>query len=275
MSFVGKKNSANEFKMKERTDENIKVAINDKIFELMTKNNTVKEKVNIFYLTHLQLEKIKNNNYIIREDEDFLDTILGEIKKSLETVKTLIKDFDILINRKYSNDVDLKDKLTLIKGQMCKTLDKEIENFNKNAAMLINLKNNLTKKQEYDYNEGNSLLSDCNADDTRYKVCNNQIKYFDDISKYRKGQIENIYSKVLMVQKITDEINSLTHQQDKKLEKIDDNIEPVMMNAKGTFKALLEAQAEDKKFKNNNCCIILMIILAVLFLLMVIINMNR
>ena len=45
MSFVGKKSTGNEFKMKERTDENIKVAINDKIFELMTKNNTVKEKV--------------------------------------------------------------------------------------------------------------------------------------------------------------------------------------------------------------------------------------
>lgn len=273
MSFVGKKNPGNEFKMKERTDENIKVAINDKIFELMTKNNTVKEKV---YLINYQLEKIKNNNYIIREDEEFLDKLLGEIKNSLEAVKNLIKDFDVLINRKYSNDVDLKDKVNLIKGQMCKTLDKEIENFNKNAALLLNLKNNLTKKTEYDYNEGNSLLSDSNADDSgKYKVSNNQIKYFDDISKYRKGQIENIYSKVLMVQKITDEINSLTHQQDKKIEKIDDNVEPVLINAKGAFKKLLEASAEDKKFKNNNCCIIFMIILAILFLLMVLLNMNR
>ena len=47
MSFVGKKSSQMEFKMKERSDENLKILINDKIFEIMTKNSTVKEKVNI------------------------------------------------------------------------------------------------------------------------------------------------------------------------------------------------------------------------------------
>jgi hypothetical protein len=45
MSFVGKKSSLNEIKMKEKIDENLKVTINDKIFEIMTRNNSVKEKV--------------------------------------------------------------------------------------------------------------------------------------------------------------------------------------------------------------------------------------
>ncbi len=160
---------------------------------------------------------------------------------------------------------------------MCKTIDKEIENFNKNASTLLNLKSSLSKKTDIDYSEDNNLLVDRSEDqsDSKYKVGNTQIKYYDDISKYRKGQIENIYSKVLMVQKITDEINLLTHQQDKKIEKIDDNIEPVLLNAKGTFKKLLEASNEEKNFKNNNCCIIFIIILAVFFLVLVLININR
>lgn len=45
MSFVGKKSSQNEIKMKERSDENLKILINDKIFEIMTRNNSTKEKV--------------------------------------------------------------------------------------------------------------------------------------------------------------------------------------------------------------------------------------
>jgi hypothetical protein len=45
MSFVGKKSSQNEIKMKERPDENLKILINDKIFEIMTRNNSTKEKV--------------------------------------------------------------------------------------------------------------------------------------------------------------------------------------------------------------------------------------
>ena len=47
MSFVGKKTTPNELKLKERNDENLKVTINDKIFELMTRNNTIKEKVEL------------------------------------------------------------------------------------------------------------------------------------------------------------------------------------------------------------------------------------
>jgi hypothetical protein len=159
---------------------------------------------------------------------------------------------------------------------MCKTLDKEIENFNKNASTYNQVKTNLSKKTEVDYNEGNSLLSNAQEEDAqKYKVSDGQIKYYDDISKYRKGQIENIYSKVLMVQKITDEINLLTHQQDKKIEKIDDNIEPVLLNAKETFKKLLETSAEDKNFKTNNCCIILIVIFAVFFMILILIHMSK
>ena len=45
MSFIGKKSSQGEIKMREKNDENLKSTINDKIFEIMTKNNTIKEKV--------------------------------------------------------------------------------------------------------------------------------------------------------------------------------------------------------------------------------------
>ena len=62
----------------------------------------------------------------------------------------------------------------------------------------------------------------------------------EDISNYRKNKYEHFYSQTLIVQKITNDINQLTHQQDKKIEQIGDNIEPVLINAKDTFKKLLE-----------------------------------
>jgi hypothetical protein len=50
MSFVGSRKSlsntnSNEVKIKERIDENLKLSINDKIWEIGTKNNTIREKV--------------------------------------------------------------------------------------------------------------------------------------------------------------------------------------------------------------------------------------
>jgi len=160
---------------------------------------------------------------------------------------------------------------------MCKTLDKEIENFNKNTSNFQLIKTNLMKNSaESEFTENNNLLSDRAEDDSqKFKVSDKQIKYYEDIANYRKEKTKTIYSEVLLVNKISNDINLLTHQQDKKIEQIDDNIEPVLLNAKDTFKQLLQASENDKKFKNNNCCIIFIIVMAVLFLFLVLINMNR
>jgi len=49
MSFVGKKNTSTEIlKMKEKKDENLKITIDEKIFAIMTRNNTIREKVSLF-----------------------------------------------------------------------------------------------------------------------------------------------------------------------------------------------------------------------------------
>jgi hypothetical protein len=44
MSFVGKKKSMGELKMREKK-EDLKTTIDEKIFEIMTRNNSLKEKV--------------------------------------------------------------------------------------------------------------------------------------------------------------------------------------------------------------------------------------
>ncbi len=46
MSFVGKKSVNSEITLKEKSDENLKTTINDKILEIIAKNNNIKEKVN-------------------------------------------------------------------------------------------------------------------------------------------------------------------------------------------------------------------------------------
>lgn len=81
MSFTGKKNSSNEFKLKEKGEESLKISLQDKIFEIMTRNNTMKEKIG----------KISQRNYLFREDEEFLEQLIKEINSNLQTVKNLSK----------------------------------------------------------------------------------------------------------------------------------------------------------------------------------------
>ncbi len=175
----------------------------------------------------------------------------------------------------------MTDKLNLIKQQMNKTLEKESDTFNKNHNKFQNLKSSLAKKNEVDYNESNGLLNSNgnneNNDDeySKYKVSDKQINYMDDIAKYRKDKYSQFYSQTLIVQKITNDINQLTHQQDKKIEQIGDHLEPVLINSKETFKKLLETSNNDKKFKSNNCCIIAIILLAIFLSMMVLINFQR
>jgi hypothetical protein len=45
MSFGGNKKPINEIKTKEKLDDNLKNQITEKIFEIMTQNNLLKEKV--------------------------------------------------------------------------------------------------------------------------------------------------------------------------------------------------------------------------------------
>ncbi len=165
--------------------------------------------------------------------------------------------------------------MTLAKGLMCKTVDKEVESFNQNASNFHTLKLNMVKKIDSDFCEANNSLDNEEEETLKYKVSEKQIKHHEHIAKQRKEQYESLYSKCLMVQKITNDINFLTHSQDKKIEKIDDNVEPVLLNAKDTFKKLLETSTEEKNFKNNNCCLLLIVILSVFLLLLIFLNYNR
>lgn len=45
MSFLAKKSINSEISLKEKSDENLKSTINDKILEIIAKNNNIKEKV--------------------------------------------------------------------------------------------------------------------------------------------------------------------------------------------------------------------------------------
>jgi len=170
----------------------------------------------------------------------------------------------------------MKDKLFLIKQQMNKTIDKEVENFHKNLTTFQNIKTSLSKTNEKEFTETNELINDKNDEDLqKFKVSDKQIKYMEDISNYRKNKYEHFYTQTLMVQKITNDINQLTHHQDKKIEQIGDNIVPILTNSKETFKKLLETSNNDQKFKSNNCWIIAIIVFGLFFLLLITINFNR
>ncbi len=91
MSFLSKKNTNSEIYLKEKSDENLKATINDRILEIIAKNNNIKEKVKILFNSRIQIDKINRNNYFLKEDEDYLEEKLKDIKKSLDETQTYIK----------------------------------------------------------------------------------------------------------------------------------------------------------------------------------------
>jgi len=170
----------------------------------------------------------------------------------------------------------MKDKLYLIKNQISKTFTKESENFQKNFSNFKAIRMNVVKKTEIeDDGDSDRLLNDGKLDQQRFKVDDGQIKYLHDVSEFRKNKMENIYTKTLYVKKITDDINHITKKQEVQIEKIADNFDPVVHNAKDTFVNLLQASSEDKNFKTNNCYITMIISLGLFFMMLVMINWNR
>lgn len=161
---------------------------------------------------------------------------------------------------------------------MTKSLEKEIDNFNKNCSSFHAIKMNQTKKTEIDFNENSNLLGGNNDDlemNQQFKVSEKKIKYMEEIADYRNQKFRHINEQVHYIQKLSVDINEITKDQHKKIERIDDNVESVLHNAKETFKTLLTTSKAEKDFKENKCCIVLLISIALLFLFLLMIHMNR
>ncbi len=160
----------------------------------------------------------------------------------------------------------------MIKQQLIKTLQKEIENFNKINSNYTSLKNN-SNNAELPPEEGEKLIEEDESVNQQYKV--GSIKLIDDIANYRNAKYQNIYQETLYLKKVTNDINIITNQQHSKIEKIDENIDTVLHNSKESHNILLKTAKEEKLFRENKCCIILLISLALFFLLLIMLNMNR
>ncbi len=170
----------------------------------------------------------------------------------------------------------MKDKLNLIRQQITKTFQREFEIFQKNGSNFKSIKSTLIKKTEIeDDSDNDRLLNDTTRDQQRFKVDEGQIKYLHNVAEFRKNKMENIYTNTLYVKKITDDINQITKKQERQIEKIADNVEPIVHNAKDTFVSLLQASTEDKNFKVNNCYITMIISLGLFFFLLILINWTR
>lgn len=184
------------------------------------------------------------------------------------------RDFENLINKKYSNDLEQKDKLILLKQMMLKSLEKESISFESLNNKFINFKNFQAKKAPFEPSDSQNLLHD-DLEHGEYKVCTTQIKNLNDIADYRNKKFKHIYEQTKLVESITKDLNILTKSQHQKLETIDDNIDNVKHNAQQSYRTVLKTSEEDKKFKENKCCVMLLIAFAMFFMLLIFLNFNR
>jgi t-SNARE complex subunit (syntaxin) len=135
------------------------------------------------------------------------------------------------------------------------------------------MKSNQTKVDSIDFSESNNLLDEGDSEEQQFKV--KDIKYYEDIANYRNAKLENIREQTFYVGKISKDIHLMTQDQHKKVEKLDDNLDNVLHNAKETFNSLLKTSKEERNFRDNKCCVILLISLALFFLILIMLNMNR
>jgi hypothetical protein len=108
----------------------------------------------------------------------------------------------------------------------------------------------------------------------QYKVSQGQIRYMNDIAEYRNKKSQHIYQETLYLKKIGEDINKLTHSQDKKLDNINNDIVSTLQNTKETERSLLNIAKEEKAFKDNKFCI-MSLILGALVLIMMVLNTIR
>jgi hypothetical protein len=94
----------------------------------------------------------------------------------------------------------------------------------------------------------------------------------DEIVKSQSQKYSKIYKDVLLIDQITKDINTLTVNQENKMDSIITHIEPVVDNSKDIYRTLIETSEEDKKFKTNNCIIIMLIAFSLFFLLIILMH---
>ena len=232
MSF-GKKPSFNNNNQKSQ------LKLETQIENILNKNNQLLDQINLFN---------KNHN-LTNKDIDHLEKISKEIDKELNLITV-------------NDDSDNNDRYS-------KLIIKEKENLKDNKKKLEDLKKtfqNDSNLGEFKFLEKSGLLK---QELDQYKVPESEIKLMQNIVNDRHENVKKINEKIYYLDKISKDIQQITHNAEGQLNTID-NFIVVSKNYQEEAQKYLEKTVKDvESSKQNKCCIILLIAIT-LFLLSII-----
>ena len=233
MSF-GKKPSFNNNNQKSQ------LKLETQIENILNKNNQLLDQINLFN---------KNHN-LTNKDIDHLEKISKEIDKELNLITV-------------NDDSDNNDRYS-------KLIIKEKENLKDNKKKLEDLKKtfqNDSNLGEFKFLEKSGLLK---QELDQYKVPESEIKLMQNIVNDRHENVKKMNEKIYYLDKISKDIQQITHNAEGQLNTID-NFIVVSKNYQEEAQKYLEKTVKDvESSKQNKCCIILLIAIT-LFLLSIII----
>ena len=150
------------------------------------------------------------------------------------TNKNLLEDIVINVN----NKTDEADLLFLTKVKKLLAQQKE-----KYKQLVIKYENNIKN-----LNDENAFDTGDNDSDEENMLTKKQINNLDSVIQNKNQQINEIYKKTLLVDKISQEVNLITNSQEQKLNDIESNVAETEKNTKEAYKFIEKAEKENSEF---------------------------
>lgn len=192
----------------------------------------------------LQIKKriINLDKYISSDISENLDKELEGIKKSIDYCEKQVNNYNIKycsanlleeIIISANNSINEADNLFLSKAKKMISQQKE-----KYKQLVIRYENNIKN-----LNDDNYFDTRDNDSDEENMLTKQQINNLDSVIQNKNDQINEIYKKTMLVDKISEEVNLITNSQELKLNDIESN---VIESDKKTMEAFNLIEKADK-----------------------------
>ena len=229
----------------------------------------LKVKKKLVYINNEITDNLKNININnINKDFSNINSDLEKCEKEyLRLNEILTKN-----NKNYNNDFEYnielnfnKDKLGLFLTKLNKLINKQKEDYKNLNNKFISIQNEIHNNNNYNENELEMKYED--DDENDYMIPKQQIKNLNNIINNKNEQINELYTKTLLVNEISKEVNTIVHGQKDKLEDIESNIKDTEDNTKKTFKTILDHSINNKNNQLTKCYIILLLCVLLFFII--------
>lgn len=204
-------------------------------------------------------------------------TIAFNDKVKSSTVKSFQIDMKNAENKLKKLNEDIKNfnsNFNSISSTLSNDIIRNYNNFIEKVEKIVDDNNNKYKLIQKKYSKLETIINDISSSDDNYDDNENelmlpkqQIVNLEYLIKNKNERINNIYQKTNLVNQYSNEVNSLTIQQEEELKDIEDNVLIVRDNAEKTANTVYKKSKIEQKYQINKTYLIILLIIIVFCLL--------